>query len=142
MVALIPGLGRFPGGEHGNPLQYSCLENSMDRGAWQAAVHVVTESDRTETTYHTHKHTLGTECNILLSSKFITSVCVDLGSTVRLIKIIRFVNIVNRGLIYSLPSSLVKSFLNFYISFNLWLSYLQYSQRLLEMMERQYKHKF
>ena len=109
----------------------------MDRGAWQAAVHVVTESDRTETTYHAHKHTLGTECNILLSSKFITSVCVDLGSTVRLIKIIRFVNIVNRGLIYSLPSSLVKSFLNFYISFNLWLSYLQYSQRLLEMMERQ-----
>ena len=34
-----PGLGRSPGGEHGNPLQYSCLENSMDRGAWQATVH-------------------------------------------------------------------------------------------------------
>ena len=31
-----PGLGRSPGGEHGNPLQYSCLENPMDRGAWQA----------------------------------------------------------------------------------------------------------
>ena len=31
---LIPGSGRFPGGGHGNPLQYSCLENSMDRGAW------------------------------------------------------------------------------------------------------------
>ena len=30
----IPGLGRFPGGRHGNPLQYSCLENPMDRGAW------------------------------------------------------------------------------------------------------------
>ena len=30
----IPGLGRFPGGGHGNPLQYSCLENPMDRGAW------------------------------------------------------------------------------------------------------------
>ena len=29
-----PGLGRFPGGGHGNPLQYSCLENPMDRGAW------------------------------------------------------------------------------------------------------------
>ena len=33
-VGLIPGLGRFPGVGNGNPLQYSCLENSMDRGAW------------------------------------------------------------------------------------------------------------
>ena len=33
---LIPGLGRSPGGGHGNPLQYSCLGNSMERGAWQA----------------------------------------------------------------------------------------------------------
>ena len=39
--ASIPGLGRSPGGGHGNPLQYSCLENSMDRGAWQAIVHGV-----------------------------------------------------------------------------------------------------
>ena len=44
----IPGLGRFPGGGHGNPLQYSCLENPMDRGAWRATVHGVTESDVTE----------------------------------------------------------------------------------------------
>ena len=35
---LIPELERFPGGGHGNPLQYSCLENSMDRGAWRARV--------------------------------------------------------------------------------------------------------
>ena len=35
----IPRLGRSPGEEHGNPLQYSCLENPMDRGAWQATVH-------------------------------------------------------------------------------------------------------
>ena len=35
-VGLISGLGRSPGGGHGNPLQYSCLENPMDRGAWQA----------------------------------------------------------------------------------------------------------
>ena len=34
-----PGLGKYPGGGHGNPLQYSCLENPMDRGAWQAVVH-------------------------------------------------------------------------------------------------------
>ena len=35
----IPGLGRSPGGGHGNPLQYSSLENPMDRGAWRATVH-------------------------------------------------------------------------------------------------------
>ena len=38
-MASIPGSGRSPGGEHGNPLQYSCLENPTDRGAWRAAVH-------------------------------------------------------------------------------------------------------
>ena len=46
----IPGLGRSPGGGHGDPLQYPCLENPMDRGAWQATVHEVTESDRTKVT--------------------------------------------------------------------------------------------
>ena len=40
----IPGLGRSPGGGHGNPFQYSCLENPMDREAWRATVHGVTES--------------------------------------------------------------------------------------------------
>ena len=43
----IPGLGRSPEGNE-YPLQYSCLENSMDRGAWQATVHGVTELDMTE----------------------------------------------------------------------------------------------
>ena len=38
-VGLIPGSGRFPEGGHGNPLQYSCLENLTDKGAWQAIVH-------------------------------------------------------------------------------------------------------
>ena len=40
----IPVLGRYPGGGHGNPLQYSCLQNPMDTGAWPANVHGVTES--------------------------------------------------------------------------------------------------
>ena len=40
-VGSIPGWGRSPGGGHGNPLQYSCLENPMDRGAWCATVHRV-----------------------------------------------------------------------------------------------------
>ena len=43
-LGLIPGLGRSPGGGHGNRLQYSCLENPMDRGAQQATVHGVAES--------------------------------------------------------------------------------------------------
>ena len=43
-LGSIPGLGRFPGEESGNPIQYSCLENSMDRGAWWAAVYGVTKS--------------------------------------------------------------------------------------------------
>jgi len=45
---LIPGSGRSPGEGNGNLLQYSCLENSMDRGTWWAAVHGVTELDMTE----------------------------------------------------------------------------------------------
>ena len=40
----VPGSGRSPGGGHGNPLQYSYLENPMDRGAWWATVHTVTKS--------------------------------------------------------------------------------------------------
>jgi len=43
-----PGSGRSPGEENGSPLQYSCLDNSTDRGAWRATVHGVTESDTTE----------------------------------------------------------------------------------------------
>ena len=43
-LGSIPGLGRSPGGGHGNPLQYSCLENPMDRGAWCTIVHGVTKS--------------------------------------------------------------------------------------------------
>ena len=51
-LGSIPGLGRSPGGGHGYRLQYSCLENPMDRGAWQATVHRQgrTESDTTEVT--------------------------------------------------------------------------------------------
>ena len=44
----IPGSGRLPGEGHGNPIQYSYLENPMHRGAWQAAIQGVTESDMTE----------------------------------------------------------------------------------------------
>ena len=43
-VGSVPGSRRSPGGRHGNPLQYSCLKNPMDRGAWQLTVHRVTRS--------------------------------------------------------------------------------------------------
>ena len=43
-LGSIPGLGTSPGEENGNPLLYSCLENSMDRGGWQAKVHEVAKS--------------------------------------------------------------------------------------------------
>ena len=43
-LGSVPGLGRSPGEENGNPLQYSCQENSMDRGAWRATVHRVAKS--------------------------------------------------------------------------------------------------
>ena len=46
----IPGLGRSPGGENGNPFRYSCLENPMDRGAWKATVPGAEESDMTDMT--------------------------------------------------------------------------------------------
>ena len=64
-VGSIPGLGRSPGEGNGNPLQYSCLENPMDRGAWWATVHRVEQSQtklkclsvHMHTHIHTHTHT-------------------------------------------------------------------------------------
>ena len=59
-MGLIPGLGRLPGEGNGNPLQYSCLENPMDRGVWRATVHGVAKSWirlRTQCT-HTDLHWL------------------------------------------------------------------------------------
>ena len=55
-VGSIPGLGRSPGGGNGNPLQYSCLENPMDRGAWQVTVHGVAKS-QTRLSTDTYSHT-------------------------------------------------------------------------------------
>ena len=52
-VGLISGLGRSPGGGHGNPLQYFCLENPMDKGAWWTTVHGITKS-QTQLNTRTH----------------------------------------------------------------------------------------
>ena len=57
-LGLIPGLGISTGIGKDYSLQYSCLENSMDRRAWQATVHGVAESDMAEQLSHTHTHSL------------------------------------------------------------------------------------
>ena len=56
-LGLIPGLGRSPGGGHGTSCQYSCLKNPVDRGAWQATVHGVTQSRTrlSDSAQHSHK---------------------------------------------------------------------------------------
>ena len=53
-VGSIPRLGRFPGGGIGNTLQYSCLKNSLDRGAWRATVHGAAKSQTRLSTQHTY----------------------------------------------------------------------------------------
>ena len=53
-LGSVPGLGRSPGAGNGNPLQHSCLESSMDRGAWQATVHGVAKSQTGLRDEHTH----------------------------------------------------------------------------------------
>ena len=67
-LGSIPGSGRSPGEGNGNPLQYSCLENPMDGGAWWATVHGVTKSQTRLSDFtpahkythtHTHTHTVG-----------------------------------------------------------------------------------
>ena len=55
-VGSISGLGRSPGERHGNPLQYSCLENPTDRGAWQATAHKVAKSQTRLKQLSTHAH--------------------------------------------------------------------------------------
>ena len=56
-VGSVPEWGRSPGEGHGNPLQYSCLENPMDRGAWRATVHGVTKCQTRLTRLSGHTHT-------------------------------------------------------------------------------------
>ena len=58
-VGLLTGSGRFPGEGNGNLIQYSCLENSMDRGAWWATVHGVAKS-QTQPSTCTHMHIIKT----------------------------------------------------------------------------------
>ena len=54
-TGLIPGSEKSPGGGNGNPFQYSCLENSMNKGVWQTIVHEVAKNQARLATEHTHK---------------------------------------------------------------------------------------
>ena len=67
-LGLIPGLGCSPGEGNGNPLQYSCLENPMDRGAWQATVHRVTKSQTRLSELNINTHKCG--CSVYYFLKF------------------------------------------------------------------------
>ena len=75
-LGLTPELGRSPREGNGNPLQYSCLENAMDRGAWQVTVHGVTKkSDMTEHTLLRHQgRTIEYDCNLISRHKINSSV--------------------------------------------------------------------
>ena len=70
----IPGLGRSLRVQNGNTLQYSCLENPMDRGAWQATVHRAAELDTTEVSWHvrtrSHTHPFVLLTCVLLTTPF------------------------------------------------------------------------
>ena len=78
-IGLITGLGRSPEEGNGNPLQYSCLEDSMDKGAWWATIHGVTESDMTEQlTFSLHL-----PCSISGLREFIQSVITGAQATAK-----------------------------------------------------------
>ena len=79
-MGSIPGLGRFSGRGHGNPLQYSCLENPMDREVCQATVHSVAELDTTEATeQHTYMYTCSYSCMIFFLSPPLDCVLLKAG---------------------------------------------------------------
>ena len=63
-----PWSGRSPGGGHVNPLQYACLENAMERGAWRAKVHRVAEMNTTEGTWHAHTRSLENTGSVMIWS--------------------------------------------------------------------------
>jgi len=72
-MGLIPGLGRSPGGGHDNPLQYSCLENPMDRGSWWSTVHEVTKSQIQ--LKGLSMHAMSTETNNVPILRVLSSLC-------------------------------------------------------------------
>ena len=72
----IPVLGRSPGGGHGNPLQYACLENPLDRGAWWATVHGIAKS-RTRLRTHSLTHSLRPGLKLPPSCAAVSALCLQ-----------------------------------------------------------------
>ena len=87
-VGLIPGLGRSSGGGQGNPLQYSCLENPMDRGGWQATVYKVAKN-WTQLGTHAWGHSTGKWKQAGWSTKRFVNLLCSLGDLV-IFLILRF----------------------------------------------------
>ena len=89
-VGLMPGSGRSPGEGNGNPLQYSCLENSMDRGAWWVTVHGVAKSNtslKSLSTMHTQIYVytfMHTHTCIFMHAHMHTHVCIHMQSLLKL----------------------------------------------------------
>ena len=103
-LGLIPGLGRSPGEGKGYPLQYSGLENSMDRGIWQATVHEVTELETTEQ--------LGLTITAIFRSQLLSSSpSVGAGSAGQLILLVLELPPGISCALYTQPSKLLKSHL-------------------------------
>ena len=101
-AGLIPGLGRHPGEGHGNPLQYSCLGNHMDRAVWWATVHRFTESDRTKMTEHAHacQAIVNHFCHKQIGK--VATKCLQLLSTTHYVWICQCLNFPNSSLIINL----------------------------------------
>ena len=75
-TGLIPGLGRSPGGGHGNPFQYSCLENPMDRGAWQLqSIGSQTFRNDKQFSMHTHRTINWDYSGLYIANHFSLSAC-------------------------------------------------------------------
>ena len=85
-MGLIPGSGRSPGVGNGRPLQCSCLENSIDSGAWQATVHGVSQSCTQLSTAQQHHKTCGGCKNVPLRSAWGGSICCPLALPPRCVK--------------------------------------------------------
>ena len=78
-----PGLGRSPGERHGNPLQYSCLENAMDRGAWWASVHHIAKSWTRLKGLNMHAHSGGRDHNFISLQGIAQGSCNEYQVTIR-----------------------------------------------------------
>ena len=105
----VPGWGRSPGGGHGHPLQYSCLENSMDRGAWQATVHRVTKSWTWLKQLHTHTHNSHSNKCRVLNKVLAHSLCLWACFCFEISSFVSFLYIPHISIV------------TWYLSFSLWL---------------------